>query len=126
MRSTSIAAGLALATVAFIAAVGGEPMWGGTGVSCQPTPRMSLAESAAIKRSMVPFSHSITEYELDHIIPLCLGGSNARSNLQLQDWPTARLKDYGPGGEAETCRRVHAGEMSCTEGRELMRTWGRR
>lgn len=125
-RATSIGAGLALATVAFVAAVGGEPMWGGvagSAVSCQPTPRMSLAESAAIKRSMVPFGHSAAEYELDHIIPKCLGGSDNRSNLQLQDWPTARLKDID---EARVCRLVHSGEMSCAEGRELMRTWGRR
>lgn len=126
MRSTSIAAGLALGTVAFVAAVGGEPMWSNVasgGVTCTPTPRMPLAESATIKRAMLPTGRSMAEYELDHIIPLCLGGSNSRTNLQLQDWPTARAKDVD---EARVCRLVHSGEMSCAEGLEIMRTWGRR
>ncbi|SRR6266550_6448637 len=123
MRSTSIAAGLAMVTVAFIAIAGGEPTWG---ENCHPTPRMSVEQSQAIKRSMLPPGHQMAEFELDHKIPKCLGGNDDRSNLQLQDWPTARLKDYGPGGEAETCRLVHSGVMSCAEGRELMRTWGRR
>jgi hypothetical protein len=125
MRSTSIAAGLALATVAFVAAVGAE--WGdvtGSAVSCNPTPRMSLEQSQAIKRSMLYSPRErMADFELDHIIPLCLGGSNARSNLQLQDWPTARAKDID---EARVCRMVHSGEMSCAEGQEIMRTWGRR
>jgi hypothetical protein len=120
-RAASFAAGLALATVAFVAAVGGE--WRDVEPSCKPTPRMSLEQSSSIKRSMLPPGHSAAEFELDHIIPLCIGGSNARSNLQLQDWPTAHLKDID---EARVCRMVHSGEMSCTEGREIMRTWGRR
>jgi hypothetical protein len=119
-RITAASAGLALATVAFVAAIGGET---GVGENCHPTPRMSLEQSSSIKRSMIPFGHSAAEFELDHIIPLCIGGSNARLNLQLQPWPTARLKDID---EARVCRMVHSGEMSCAEGRELMQTWGRR
>jgi hypothetical protein len=117
-HGTSIAAGLALATIAFVAALGGE--WIDVGENCRPTPRMPLEQSSAIKRSMIPAGHSAAEFELDHIIPLCIGGSNARSNLQLQDWPTAHLKDID---EVRVCRMVHAGEMSCAEGREIMRRW---
>jgi hypothetical protein len=134
-RATSFAAGLALATVAFVAAVGAE--WGdvtGSAVSCTPTPRMSLKQSSSIKRQMLWEQCKVggasetggcrmSDYELDHIIPLCLGGSNSSSNLQLQPWPEARMKDID---EARVCRMVHAGEMSCAEGREAMRTWDRR
>jgi hypothetical protein len=65
MIKTSIAVGLALATVSFVALLGAEP-----------TPRMPYSESSAIKRSMIP-----------------PGGSNNSSNLQLQPWPEARKKD---------------------------------
>jgi hypothetical protein len=37
---------------------------------------------------------SAGEYELDHIVPLALGGHpRALDNLQLQPWPEARRKD---------------------------------
>lgn len=32
-------------------------------------------------------------YEVDHLIPLALGGANSKSNLWAQPWPEARIKD---------------------------------
>src|SRR3954462_10488620 len=68
--------------------------------------RMPYAESAAIKREILPAGHSVSEYELDHIVPLCMGGSNDRSNLQLQPWDEAKRKDVD---EWRLCRAVCAG-----------------
>jgi hypothetical protein len=52
-------------------------------------------------------------YELDHIIPLSLGGA-ARdpSNLQLQPWPEARRKD---AVEMELSNAVCEGRMPLAE-----------
>ena len=50
--------------------------------------KMKLLRSAGQDPSMA------SEYELDHIIPLALGGHpRALDNLQLQPWPEARRKD---------------------------------
>src|SRR5262245_17697248 len=42
-------------------------------------------------------------YELDHKIPLCLGGPDSLENLQLQPWPEALAKDED---EIDLCRAV--------------------
>src|SRR6266704_3164112 len=65
--------------------------------------RMSEDQSRSIKRSMLPSGHRLSEYELDHIIPLCLGGSNDRSNLQMQPIDEAHEKDKL---EWKACRMV--------------------
>src|SRR6266550_3501771 len=44
-------------------------------------------------RAGVSFAAHHSDYEVDHIIPRCLGGSNELSNLQLQPWAIARIKD---------------------------------
>jgi hypothetical protein len=87
---------------------------------CAPTPRMPYEQSRAIKQSMVPVGHSLSEYELDHRVPLCMGGSNDRSNLQLQTWDEARRKD---DDEIALCEMVHEGVITCAEGQETMREW---
>jgi hypothetical protein len=109
MKKVSIAAGLALATVSFVALLGAEP-----------TARMPYSESSAIKRSMIPPGHTMSEYELDHIVPLCLGGSNNSSNLQLQPWPEAKKKDEL---EIMACKAVRAGRLSAEQGRALFTNW---
>jgi 5-methylcytosine-specific restriction endonuclease McrA len=100
MRKISIAAGLALAAVSFVALLGAEPSRLSDSTLdeiCAPYysshQRMPLNVSQAIKRRMLPPNRYIDEYELDHIIPLCLGGSNNSSNLQLQLWAEANQKD---------------------------------
>ena len=85
---------------------------------CQP--RMPAEQSAAIKRSMLPPGGRIADFELDHIVPLCLCGSNDRSNLQLQPWPEARRKD---ALERELCRAVDRGEMGREEAQRRIREW---
>jgi hypothetical protein len=109
MKKVSIAAGLALATVSFVALLGAEL-----------TSRMLYSESSAIKRSMIPPGHTMSEYELDHIIPLCLGGSNNSSNLQLQPWAEARKKDEL---EVIACKAVRSGRLSPEQGRTLFTNW---
>lgn len=87
---------------------------------CPATPRMPEWQSSAIKRSMLPPGHSASEYELDHIVPLCMGGSNDRSNLQLQTWADAMLKDKD---EVALCVLVREGALTCDEAQETMRDW---
>lgn len=84
------------------------------------TPRMSYEESSAIKREMVAkIGGRIQDYELDHVVPLCMGGSNDRSNLQLQLWPDARRKD---ADEARLCHAIDHG-YPLEKARQEMRDW---
>lgn len=59
--------------------------------------RPSLAVSEAIKRQMVAQDSRhlpVSAYELDHIVPIELGGSPYDlNNLQLQTWDRAKVKD---------------------------------
>ena len=62
------------------------------------TVRPSYWESARIKLAMLKARGETwldaPKYELDHIIPLCLGGSPTDpSNLQLEPWDEATRKD---------------------------------
>lgn len=115
MKAISITVGLALSSVAFVALLGAEPT---RDEICtfgySKAHRMPYSESSYIKHSMLPRGHSAAEYELDHIVPICLGGSNNSSNLQLQTWDKARAKDEL---EAKACRMVCSGEVSLDEAR---------
>jgi hypothetical protein len=91
------------------------------GALAQQTPRMSYQESSAIKRSMLPPGSEMRDFELDHCRPLCLGGSNDRSNLQLQPWPEARRKD---DDEVAMCKAVSRGELTQEAAAEMLaRRW---
>jgi hypothetical protein len=60
-------------------------------------------------------------YELDHYIPLCLGGADDESNLRFQPWSAARKKD---DLEWAVCGLVCRGEMTQQEGIDLIkRAW---
>ena len=60
-------------------------------------------------------------YELDHKIPLCLGGPDKWSNLQLQPWDEARRKDHD---EVRICRAVCAGKMTQSDAvKEITGKW---
>lgn len=96
-------------------------------LSCAPTIRTSYAQSHEIKLDMVAEQnartgtfHTLGEYELDHIVPLCMGGSNDRSNLQLQTWDDAKRKDID---EVALCQMVRSGVLSCQEAQQTMQTW---
>jgi hypothetical protein len=63
-----------------------------------------------------------TAYQLDHIVPLCLGGSpDDPHNLQLQPWAEATRKDRL---EVQACRCVCAGVVPLAEARaDLAGDW---
>ena len=48
-------------------------------------------------------------YELDHVIPLCLGGGNGPENLWPELWVHAKRKDVL---ESRLCRALKAGKMT--------------
>ena len=88
--------------------------------------RPPLAASRLLKRAVfsrygIPFSQ-MRFYELDHLIPLCLGGSSALENLWPEPWPDARVKDLD---ELRLCRAVCSGRMRLSVARALMAGWGR-
>jgi len=61
-----------------------------------------------------------SEYELDHIVPLALGGHpRALDNLQLQPWPEARRKDRI---EVKLQCLVCSGQVSLTEAQSAIAT----
>ncbi len=125
MRSAAFAAGLALSTVAFVALLGAEPPSSITEM-CTPgyskAHRMPYPQSNAIKHRMLPSGANIHDFELDHIVPLCLGGSNNSDNLMLQPWPEAHKKDRL---EVYACRAVCHGGMDLTAARALFNDWRR-
>lgn len=51
--------------------------------------------------------HSL--YQYDHLLSLCLGGSNALTNVWPMLWDEARKK---AGMEADLCRRLSRGELT--------------
>ena len=56
--------------------------------------RPSEAEARAIKRQILGGFGNMRGYELDHIVPLALGGDpRDPRNLQLQPWDEAEIKD---------------------------------
>jgi hypothetical protein len=67
-------------------------------------------------------AESASQYELDHRIPLCLGGAPfERVNLELQPWDEAPEKDRK---EACLARAVCAGRLTLDEARErIWRDW---
>jgi hypothetical protein len=77
-------------------------------------------KAAALARAGLPWSQR-NDFELDHIVPRCLDGSNDLANLQLQPWPEAEEKDHR---EAETCRAYCSGEISLEQARSSFhREW---
>ncbi|HKW93127.1 MAG TPA: hypothetical protein VJX92_14620 [Methylomirabilota bacterium] len=65
------------------------------------------------------------DYELDHLIPLGLGGDpRSPNNLWLQTWTEAAIKDRD---ELRLHREVCAGRMTLEQAqREMVTTWGPR
>lgn len=58
------------------------------------------------------------EFQTDHIVPRCLGGSNDLDNLQLQLWQEAQIKDLR---EAKACRAYCSGKLELGAARALVR-----
>ncbi len=58
------------------------------------------------QRHRVVYRPGVSGAELDHIVPLCLGGADTDRNIQVQPWPQAREKDEF---EWFACRQVCGG-----------------
>lgn len=93
--------------------------------------RVPFATSAAILAAYgIPEAQSAS-YELDHLIPLAIGGSNLAANLWPQPWVEADLKDRL---EVEMQRRACVAYRTLTptdaeavlrqEQREIATDWG--
>jgi len=80
----------------------------------------------AVKRRLINGHPGLPQdYELDHLIPLGLGGHpTSTNNLWLQPWTEAAIKDRD---ELRLHREVCAGRMSLEQAqREMVATWGPR
>jgi len=79
-----------------------------------------------IKRRLINgLSGSPQDYELDHLIPIGLGGHpQSPKNLWLQAWPEAAIKDRD---ELRLHREVCAGRITLEQAQhEMLATWGPR
>lgn len=83
--------------------------------------RPPVSYTTRIKRKLVPRGERLSTYELDHWIPISLGGhpSDPR-NLVLQPWPEAREKDRL---ERQLYRAVCAGRISLRDAQLRMEAW---
>lgn len=94
------------------------------GYTAQVRPPRKVTD--AIKRRLADgLPGSPQDYELDHLIPLGLGGHpTSANNLWLQSWPEAAIKDRE---ELRLHREVCAGRMTLEQAqREMVTTWGPR
>ena len=94
-------------------------------VLCVPgyssTVRPPVSYTNRLKRIWVGKGHNINEYELDHYIPIALGGSPTDpNNLWLQYWASAKRKDVQ---EALLHRDMCKGIYTPQQAQELMRRW---
>lgn len=102
------------------------------GDACKPTERPLLRQSRALKMKLMTDTgidwKDAGKYELDHIIPLCLGGAPVDpKNLQLQRCYERRGPAClsGPAAdkdklERKICRQVRRGEITCQKAREIL------
>jgi hypothetical protein len=131
IRLTSFLAGLVALPVIGAGLAYVEPMVFPTAASAQPChegPRLYVTDHAAYERQArrvfatwgVPFADH-RQYELDHRVPRCLGGSDTDDNLWPQPIAEARIKDTL---EAEACRRVcQAHTMMIGDAMRLFDDW---
>ena len=88
------------------------------------TVRPPVSMTNAIKAKFIRrqgTTRPMRDFELDHIIPLCLGGApRSEKNLQLQLWPEAKRKDKL---EAELSHKVCAGQITLQKARAVMSNW---
>ncbi|CAB4122167.1 hypothetical protein UFOVP26_105 [uncultured Caudovirales phage] len=83
--------------------------------------RPSINYTNAIKRKWLPKGHKVSEYELDHYIPISLGGSpTEESNLWLQDWADAKRKDVL---EKQLHRDVCSGKITLRQAQFKIDSW---
>ena len=85
--------------------------------------RPSYAWSHALKIKLLPKGHRLGEYQLDHLIPIEIGGAvTDRKNLWMQPINDALVKDVQ---ENRLHDAVCAGTMTLAEAQaEMLKTWG--
>ena len=88
------------------------------------TVRPSWYDSSKLKQQLLKARGetwlSAPKYQLDHIVPLCLGGSPTDpSNLQLEPWEEAYRKDRV---EIQAMRCVFAGKATLAEAQHDLAT----
>ena len=87
----------------------------------RPSPQWTSARKRELLREAGLPNDAAKDYELDHRVPLCAGGSPTDpANLWLQPWPDALRKDKV---EAALCRDVCEGRMSLQEAQRRMVAW---
>lgn len=59
-------------------------------------------------------------YQRDHVIPLCLGGTDTRDNIQYQPWVEAHAKDQI---EWQVCEAYCSGEITLKTAIQKMHDW---
>ena len=89
----------------------------------QPT-RAVRRVSEAVRRQILyrdtGSDHPPQRYELDHLIPLGLGGSNRERNLWAEPWADAQRKDRL---ESQLHWEVCSGRLPIGSAQERMRRW---
>ena len=93
--------------------------------ACTPnyttTIRPPVSYTDKLKKQWTPAGHKPQEYELDHYIPLVLGGDpKDPNNLWLQVWDDAKKKDKL---EAELHRQVCKGTKTLGEAQSEVTKW---
>ena len=85
------------------------------------TIRPPVSYTNGLKKQWLPLGHKISEYELDHYIPLVLGcDPRSPDNLWLQAWDDARVKDKL---EEQLHREVCAGKKTLGEAQNEVTKW---
>lgn len=84
------------------------------------TVRPPVSYTNGVKRRLLSHGERMASFELDHVIPLTLGGNPTdKANLKLQEWPEAREKD-----KVEVClsRAVCRGKITLDAARAAIWT----
>lgn len=88
------------------------------------TVRPPVSYTNSIKHKLLPKGRLMQEYELDHIVPLALGGHpSSKDNLMLQPWEGkcgAKVKDVE---EYRYYRAMCNGEISLDTARKHFMPW---
>ena len=85
------------------------------------TIRPPVSYTNGLKKAWVPAGHKVNEFELDHFIPLVLGGDpKSPDNLWLEKWDDARIKDKM---EVELHHEVCAGKITLQQAQQSIRSW---
>lgn len=94
-------------------------------LSCGTYSQCHRNTSEAMKRKIyfnysVPYPQPAGRFEVDHFIPLCMGGADTEANLWLQPEPYFGQKDKI---EAELCAEVRKLLITPKDAQEKIRRW---